>query len=250
MKKAVLCLAAIAALASLPTLAQDGPFVAAQGANQYLARDHLIGAKVTGKDGKIIGDVEDLIVDENNQVVGVVMGTGGYFGFAEKKIGVTLSALKFEEKDGRMTVALPDVDQAALEVAPAYARSKPPKSLFERAQEKVEELSDKTSASTKDAYEKAKPAIEDATAKAKDAYEKAKEAAAPALEKAKEAAGEAYDAAKEAAKKAAEEASKAVETPPAETPPAAEAPPPAETPPAETPPAEQPPAAPEAPAQP
>ncbi len=249
MKKSVLCLAAVAALASLPALADD-PFVAAQGANHYLARDHLIGAKVTGKDGKIIADVEDLIIDDNNQVVGVVMGTGGYFGIAEKKVGVTLSALKFEEKDGHMTVALPDVDQAALDAAPAYARTKPPKSLFERAQEKVHELSDKTEASTKDAYEKAKPAIEDATTKAKDAYEKAKEAAAPALEKAKEAAGEAYEAAKEAAKSAAEEATKAVEgeTPPAETPPAETPPPAAETPPpaAETPPAAQP----ETPAQP
>ena len=72
-------------------------FVGAQTADQYLARDHLIGAKIRGKDGKIIGDVEDLIVNDKNQVVGVVMGTGGFLGIAEKKVGVDLSALKFDE---------------------------------------------------------------------------------------------------------------------------------------------------------
>ncbi len=63
-------------------------------------RDHLIGAKIRGKDGKIIGDVEDLIINDKNQVVGVVMGTGGFLGIAEKKVGVDLSALKFDETGG------------------------------------------------------------------------------------------------------------------------------------------------------
>src|SRR6478735_3976062 len=97
-----------AALLALPglsvsALATDGnlSFVPAQTADQYLAKDHLIGAKVAGQDGKIIGDVEDLIINDQNQVVGVVLGTGGFLGVAEKKVAVDLSALKFEEKDGK-----------------------------------------------------------------------------------------------------------------------------------------------------
>src|SRR3989304_1811870 len=100
MKNVSLILTAAVAVMGMPALAGDtgsGGFVGAQTADQYLARDHLIGAKIRGKDGKIIGDVEDLIINDKNQVVGVVMGTGGFLGIAEKKIGVDLSALKFDE---------------------------------------------------------------------------------------------------------------------------------------------------------
>lgn len=220
MRNAFSIVAALTVLAGTPVLAQEGSsggFVAAQTADQYLAKDHLIGAKIRGKDGKIIGDVEDLIVNDKNQIVGVVMGVGGFLGIAEKKIGVDLSALKFDEAGA---ISLPEADKAVLDGAPDFKRAAPAKSLLERAREKAMELTDKTTETTKDAIEKAKPAIEDAKEKAQEAYDKAKEAAAPAVEKAKEAATEAYEKAKEAA----EEAMK-----PAETPPAAEAtPPPAE----------------------
>ncbi|MFA5951177.1 MAG: PRC-barrel domain-containing protein [Hyphomicrobium sp.] len=189
----------IPALAPHAGAAEAGTmFLPAQTANQYLAKDHLIGAKVYGKDGKIIADVEDLIVNEQNQVIGVVMGTGGYFGIAEKKIGIDLSSLKFEEKDGHVTVSVPDVTQEVLNTAPTFQRAKPPKSLFDRAKEKVHELTDKTTSSTAGAIEQAKPALEEAKKQAEEALQKAKEAATPAIEKAKEAVSGAIDEAKKA----------------------------------------------------
>ena len=203
----------------------DTVFVPAQSETEYLAKDHLIGAKVHGAEGTIIGDVEDLIVNDENQVVGVVMGTGGYFGWAEKKVGIGLASLKFEEKDGTLYVSLPDVTKEALETAPAFQRKKPPKSLFERAKEKVDELSDKTKSSTESAIEAAKPAIEDAKRRAQEALDKAKEAAGPALDKAKEAVSGAIDAAKETvneATKSDEPAPDAPATPPADSTPPAE----------------------------
>lgn len=212
-----LSLFAVALFAAAPLGAAayaDTAFLPAQTDSEYLAKDHLIGAKVHGPDGKIVADVEDLIVTGDNQVVGVVMGVGGYLGFAEKKVGVPLTALKFEEKDGAIIVSLPDATKEALDAAPAYQRKQPAKSLFERAKEKVNELSDKTKTSTEDAYEKAKPAIEDAKQKASEAYDKAKEAVSGAVDAAKDA----YD-----------NAGKPAETPPAETttpPPADSTPPP------------------------
>ena len=44
---------------------------------QYLAKDRLIGQPVKNKEGKIIGDIEDVIVGDENKVVGVIMGVGG-----------------------------------------------------------------------------------------------------------------------------------------------------------------------------
>ncbi len=197
---AALALMAGAALAE--TVLPAGVFVKAQTADQYLAKDHLIGMKVLGPAGNIIGDIEDLIMSDGNQVTGIVMGTGGFMGLGEKKVGVHLTALKFDDSSGALVVSLPEATVENLAAVEGFQRTTPKKSLLERAKEKARELSDKTSATTKDAYEKAAPAIEEAKKKAAEAYEKAKEAAGPALEKAKEAVGTAVDAAKDAAKPA------------------------------------------------
>jgi hypothetical protein len=183
----ILAAVAIAAASFGAPARADTSFIPAQSDAEYLAKDHLIGAKVHGKEGAIVADIEDLIVNDQNQVVGVVMGTGGYFGWAEKKIGVALTSLVFEEKDGTLSVSLPDLTKEMIDSAPEYVRKKPAKSLFERAKEKVNEFSDKS-----------KPQIDDAKQKAQEALDAAKEAAGPALEKAKEAVSGAIDSAKEA----------------------------------------------------
>jgi hypothetical protein len=201
MNKIICGAAAFALLATAAVAEPAAPgsvFIKSQTADEYLAKDHLIGIKVKGPDGTIIGDVEDLIITDGNTVVGIVMGTGGFFGVAEKKVGVQLTALKFEEAAGVLSVTLPEATKAAIDAAPAFERALPKKSLLERAKEKAIELRDKTSTSTQDAVEKAKPALEEAKQKAAEAYEKAKEAATPAYEKAKEAVQGAVDAAKPA----------------------------------------------------
>ncbi len=196
-----------------PTLAADpaadgaaippNTFIESQPEAHYLAKDVLIGAKVQGSDGKIIGDIEDVILNDWNRVQGVIMGTGGFLGVAEKRVGVNLGALEFQEKDGKRVVVLPNVNREMLKGVSAFKRAEPKKSLLERAMEKARELTDKSTESAKDAYAKAKekagPALEKAKEAAGSAYEKTKEAAGKAYEKTKEAAGKAYEKAKEAA---------------------------------------------------
>lgn len=185
MTRGVLTLAAVAALWALPVLADpaEAPtdvFLTTQGDDQFLARDLILFAKVQDADGQIVGDVEDLILNADNQVVGVVMGTGGFAGFGEKRVGVNLSALQIKNEGGNIIVTLPQATKETLDALPAFERKQPPKSLLDRAIEKAKELTDKGSVT------------------AKDAYEKAKEKAAPALEKAGEVAKGAYDGAKNA----------------------------------------------------
>jgi hypothetical protein len=211
MKKTSVALAVAALLSATPALAETAlppaTFIKAQSADQYLAKDYLIGAKVQNAEGKIVGDIEDLILDDHNQVLGVIMGTGGFLGVAEKKVGVYLSALDIDEKDGKTVVSLPQATKEVLAAVPAYERTKPRKSLLDRAKEKARELTDKTAVTTKDAYEKAKeqagPTYEKAKEATKEAYEKAKEQVGPAYEKAKEAVKETFEKAKEAAQPAA-----------------------------------------------
>jgi PRC-barrel domain len=186
-------LALIAALlAAAPTLADDkavipaNTFYKGQQANQYLAKDMLLRAKVRNDEGKVIGDIEDLIINSENQVEGVIMGVGGFLNLGEKKVGVRLSALKISEKDGKTVVNLPGASRDVLKALEPYKRAKPPKSLFDRAMEKAQELSDKTLETSKDAYQAAKeqvgPAYEKAKKQATEAYEKAKKAMQPGAE--------------------------------------------------------------------
>src|SRR4029077_8695471 len=99
MMRGVLTLAAAAVVLALPVLADPAQapadvFLPTQAEDQYLARDLLLFAKVHNADGLIIGDIEDFIFNADNQVVGVVMGTGGFLGFGEKRIAVNVGALQ------------------------------------------------------------------------------------------------------------------------------------------------------------
>jgi sporulation protein YlmC with PRC-barrel domain len=182
MKTTVLSFACAALLLGALPAAADDTFIAEQKPTEYLAKDRLIGAKVHDKDGKIIGDIEDMIINGDHQVVGVIMGVGGFLGAGEKKVAVTTSSLSLEATEGKLNVVMPTASKEVLTAAPAYKRINPPKGWLQRAVEKGQELKDKTSVT------------------AKDALEAAKKEAGPALEKAKEAAKAAVDKAKDAAK--------------------------------------------------
>jgi ElaB/YqjD/DUF883 family membrane-anchored ribosome-binding protein len=205
MKKTIIGLVALGALAaSVPSLAQQkakappapvdipkGIFIEQQPATTYLARDTVLFAKVRDSAGKIIGDVEDLVINDHNEVIGVVMGVGGFLGAGEKRIAVRLSALEVKQDGGKTTVILKEGTKQVLAALPAFKRNKPPKTLLDRIQEKAQELTAKTLDTSK------------------DAADTARERAGPALEKAKDAAGKAYDAAKDAAGKAYDKAKEA-----------------------------------------
>jgi hypothetical protein len=188
-------------IGALPAAADDS-FFAEQKPTEYLAKDRLIGANVHDKDGKIIGHINDLIIDGDNRIVGAVISAGGVLGIGKKEVAVPLASLGIESTDDGISVVLPIATKEALTAAPEYKRVKPPKGWLQRAVEKGQELRD----TGKDAYDAAKvqagPALEKAKQAAKDALEAAKQQAGPALEKAKQEAQDAIDKAKQAAQPA------------------------------------------------
>ena len=56
----------------------------------------LIGRNVMNSAGEILGDIEDIIIDEQGQVVAVIIGVGGFLGIGEKGVGVRYTDLQFE----------------------------------------------------------------------------------------------------------------------------------------------------------
>jgi hypothetical protein len=147
---------------------------------QILSSDNLIGAKIHGTDDKIIADIEELILSSDLRVEGVIIGTGGFLGTGEKRIGLRFSALRFGP-EGKVTV--PELTKEVIAALPAYERKTPRKTLLERASEKAREITDRS-------METAKPTIDNASEAAKEAYDKAKEVTKEAYDKAKDAVGQ------------------------------------------------------------
>ena len=154
-------------------------FYKGQSATQYLLKDKILGAKVQDKDGKIIGDIEDVIMSTSNEIEGVIMGVGGFLGAGEKRIGVRYAALKFERKDGKTIVSMPAATKEVLAAIEPFKRAEPAKTLVERAKEKAKELTDKTK-------ETAGPAAQKASEIGKAAVDKTKEVGGAAVEKGKQ----------------------------------------------------------------
>lgn len=164
-----------------------GIFYKGLGPQQYAARDKLIGANVVNKDGVVIGDIKDLILNSSNEIEGVLLGTGGILGAGEKEVGVRYNALVFSKKDGKTVISLPQASKAVIAALEPYGRG-PKKSLIEKAQDKLKALSDKTKEGAGPALDKAKEVGKGVVDKAKDlgktAVDKTKEVVETAKEKA------------------------------------------------------------------
>lgn len=59
----------------------------------------LIGKDVYGANNEDIGDVDDVLINANGQVIGVVVGVGGFLGIGETNIAVPMSALQFRPRE-------------------------------------------------------------------------------------------------------------------------------------------------------
>jgi PRC-barrel domain len=176
MKTLIISLAALAAVtgAALAQKAPDaakpsatipiGVFYKAQQAGQTLAKDRLLGAKVVNKDGESIGTIEDLILDPEAKVLGVIMGVGGFLGAGEKQIAVRLGALKITEADGKTTVALPSASKEVLAAVGPYERLVAKKTILQKASEAAKEGAKKAGEAAAAVTQKAKDAVTPAPA--------------------------------------------------------------------------------------
>ena len=109
--------------AAIPT----NTFFRGKTANQYLASEQLIGAKVVNKDGEAIGTISDLIVSQGNQIEGMILSVGGFLGIGEKKIGVRMGALKISTAEGKTSITLATATKEVLSAVPAYQQAVPGK---------------------------------------------------------------------------------------------------------------------------
>lgn len=111
---------ALMTTASVSAMAQSQiDYIAQQNSGEWLA-SNLIGVTVENTTGEAVGDVNDLILGQNGEVVGAVIGVGGFLGMGEKNVAVPYSTISTTAKDDE-TVVVVAASKAELEAAPDYS---------------------------------------------------------------------------------------------------------------------------------
>lgn len=84
--------------------AASGTYLTEQAATQIAASDYM-GKSIYNAEDKSIGDVNDLIMEENGGVVAAVVGVGGFLGIGEKNVAIPMDKLTVtrEENSVRLT---------------------------------------------------------------------------------------------------------------------------------------------------
>lgn len=104
--------------ATMSSGAGNAAFISEQMQEQWLA-SNLIGTKVRGSGDESVGEVNDVLLDRNGNVVGAVIGVGGFLGMGEKDVAVPFSALQMvRNSDGDRLILNKSKDE--LKNAPTF----------------------------------------------------------------------------------------------------------------------------------
>ncbi len=101
-------------------------FVSSQQTNQWLS-SKFIGIDVVGADDKKIGDVSDVLFDQQGKVEAYVIGVGGFLGIGAKDVALAPSAfqpVKDNNNNERLKLSM---TKEELEKAPAFERKQEPR---------------------------------------------------------------------------------------------------------------------------
>lgn len=146
--------AALAQTAPAPTIpaAPESKisFIGYQGVDQSRV-SKLIGVIVQNSAGEVVGDINDVVVQDNGQVAVVLVGVGGFLGVGEKNVGVPFSALKFTKDRGGKRTAFIDATKADLEKAISFLGEK---TMFERVQDNAVDVANSATKAAQDLMKK------------------------------------------------------------------------------------------------
>jgi PRC-barrel domain len=94
-------------------------FIKVQDEAQFLADEEVIGKDVVNVRDEEVGTIADLVMDQEQKLVGVVLSVGGFLGIGEKWVGIPVDQIDFptDEQPARLLVA---VTEEQLKNAPDF----------------------------------------------------------------------------------------------------------------------------------
>jgi sporulation protein YlmC with PRC-barrel domain len=104
---------------SAEALPSDAPFLAKQNSSDWLV-GNLIGKSVVNADDDPIGDVNDLVTDQNGKIIAIVVGAGGFLGIGEKDVAIRFEDVKLARDENNDVKVIADINKETLASAPDY----------------------------------------------------------------------------------------------------------------------------------
>jgi hypothetical protein len=97
----------------------DMSFLEVQEEEQFLADEEVIGKDVRNVMDQEVGTIADLVMDQEQKLVGVVLSVGGFLGIGEKWVAIPVDQIEFPTRDqpARLLVA---VTEEQLKNAPDF----------------------------------------------------------------------------------------------------------------------------------
>jgi sporulation protein YlmC with PRC-barrel domain len=94
-------------------------FIEVQDEAQFLAHEEVIGKHVVNVMDEQVGTVADLVMDQEQKLVGVVLSVGGFLGIGDKWVAIPVDQIDFptDEQPARLLVA---VTEEQLKNAPDF----------------------------------------------------------------------------------------------------------------------------------
>lgn len=100
---------------------QDAPHIDRMPAQGLHASD-LMDKKVHSRDSdEEVGEINDLVIDEDGRIVAVVIGTGGVLGMGEKDVAIAWDRIDRTTEGDEIKLYI-DMDEDTLKEAPEYER--------------------------------------------------------------------------------------------------------------------------------
>jgi sporulation protein YlmC with PRC-barrel domain len=86
----------------------DMTFLQVQEEAQFLAADEVIGKDVVNVQDEEVGTIADLVMDQEQKLVGIVLSVGGFLGVGEKWVAIPVDEIEFPTRDqpARLLVAV------------------------------------------------------------------------------------------------------------------------------------------------
>jgi sporulation protein YlmC with PRC-barrel domain len=95
------------------------PFIAKQESSHWLV-GNLIGKSVVNADNESIGNVNDLVTDQNGKLIAIVVGAGGFLGIGEKNVAIRFEDIKLARDENNDVKVIADISKEIIASAPDY----------------------------------------------------------------------------------------------------------------------------------
>lgn len=101
------------------TPSESAQFLDEQKPDDWLAST-LIDKPAVNSQGETIGDVNDLVTDQNGKIIAALIGVGGFLGIGEKDVAVRFEDLKLTRDDNDNVKVTLNISKEMLAAAPDY----------------------------------------------------------------------------------------------------------------------------------